>query len=54
MDSYIKNTGNYRTIVDGNIVDQAKWNIVYDGNDVNLEAQQNGRLLYMKLSKRLV
>ena len=50
MDSYIKNTGNYSTVIDGNIVDQAKWNVVYDGNDVNLEAHRNYQVLYMKLS----
>ena len=50
MDSYIKNTGNYKTIIDGNVVDQAKWDLVYDGNELNLEAKQNGDLLYMNLT----
>lgn len=50
MNSYIKNTGNYKTIMNGNIVDQAKWNMEYDGNNMNLEAHRNDETLYMKLS----
>ena len=50
MDSYIKNTGNYKTTMNGNIVDQAKWNMEYDGNNMNLEAHRNDETLYMKLS----
>jgi len=50
MESYIQTYGQYETIVDGNIIDNAKWNMVYDGNVLDLEAQKNNESMYVQLT----
>jgi hypothetical protein len=49
-ESYIQNKGHYQTSVNGNIVDNTKWNMIYDGNDLDLEAKRNDEAIYMKLN----
>ena len=49
-ETYIQNKGQYQTSVNGNIVDNTKWNMIYDGNDLDLEAKRNGESIYMKLN----
>lgn len=48
--SYIQTYGQYKTVVDGNIIDDAKWNMVYDGDVLDLEAQKNNDSLYVQLT----
>lgn len=48
--SYIQSYGQYKTLVDGNIIDNAKWNMVYDGDILDLEAQKNNESLYVQLT----
>ena len=48
--SYIQNYGQYNTIVDGNIIDETKWNMVYDGDVLDLEARHNDEAIYMNLN----
>ena len=50
MESYIQNYGQYNTIVDGNIIDETKWNMVYDGDVLDLEARHNDEDIYMNLN----
>ena len=50
MESYIQNYGQYNTIVDGNIIDETKWNMVYDGDALDLEARHNNEAIYMNLN----
>lgn len=50
MSEYIQNIGQYKTIVDGNIIDNKKWNMIYNGDEFDLEAEDNDKLVYMKLS----
>lgn len=50
MESYIQNYGQYNTIVDGNIIDETKWNMVYDGDALDLEARHNDEAIYMNLN----
>ena len=50
METYIQNYGQYNTVVDGNIIDEAKWNMVYDGDVLDLEAKRNNEALYMNLT----
>ena len=47
---FLENKGHYHTSVNGNVIDQAKWNVDYDGKTANLEAEQNGNIIYMKLT----
>ena len=48
--SYIQNYGQYNTIVDGNIIDNTKWNLIYNEDGLDLEASHNDELLYIKLN----
>ena len=48
--SYIQNYGQYNTIVDGNIIDNTKWNLIYNEDGLDLEASHNDELLYIKYS----
>ena len=50
MESYIQNYGQSKTIVDGNIIDETKWNMVYDGDVLDLEARHNDEAIYMNLN----
>ena len=50
MESYIQNYGQYNTIVDGNIIDETKWNMVYDGDVLDLEERHNDEAIYMNLN----
>ena len=46
----LENKGQYRTSINGNVIDEAKWNVDYDGKMANLEAEKNGETVYMKLT----
>lgn len=48
--TYMKSYGMLQTVVDGNIVDDKKWNMIYDGDNLNLEAQSNNDLVYAQLN----
>lgn len=50
MESYIQNKGQYQTRVNGNIIDNTHWNMAYDGNELDLEAERNDEAIYMKLN----
>ena len=52
MDSYIQSFGQYKTIIDGNVIDNAKWNMVYDGDVMDLETQQNNENMYLQLDNK--
>ena len=41
METYIQNKGQYQTSVNGNIIDNTHWNMAYDGNELDLEAERN-------------
>ena len=49
--SYIQNYGQYNTIVDGNVIENTKWNAVYNENGLDLEAKRNNESIYINLSK---
>ena len=50
METYIQNKGQYQTSVNGNIIDNTQWNMAYDGNELDLEAERNDEAIYMKLN----
>ena len=50
MDSYLQNYGQTKTVVNGNIIDDVKWNATYDGNIVNLEAKRNNDSIYVQMN----
>ena len=50
METYIQNKGQYQTSVNGDVIDNAKWNLVYDGDELDLEAKRNNEAIYMKLN----
>ena len=50
METYIQNKGQYQTSVNGNIIDNTQWNMGYDGNELDLEAERNDEAIYMKLN----
>ena len=49
--SYIQNYGQYNTIIDGNVIENTKWNAVYNENGLDLEAKRNNESIYINLSK---
>ena len=49
METYIQSKGHYETNINGNVIDNSKWNVVYDGDIMNLEVNHNDEHLYMKL-----
>jgi hypothetical protein len=49
-DMYIQNIGQYKTAINGNIIDNGKWSLDYDGNQLNLEAKNNDKAVYMNLN----
>ncbi len=49
LDTHIQNTGQYQTMINGNIIDNAKWALTYDGDELNLEAKNNDKAVYMNL-----
>ena len=49
METYIQSKGQYETNINGNVIDNSKWNVVYDGDIMNLEVNHNDEQLYMKL-----
>ena len=49
MESYLQTYGLSKTIVDGNVIDDVKWNAIYDGEGVDLEATRNDKSIYMQL-----
>lgn len=50
MESYIQNKGQYQTSINGDVIDNTKWNVVYDGDELDLEAKRNNEAVYMKLN----
>ena len=50
MDSYLQNYGQSKTIVDGNIIDDVKWNAIYDGDVLDLEAKRNDKSIYVQMN----
>jgi hypothetical protein len=50
MESYIQNKGQYQTSINGDVIDNTKWNMVYDGDELDLEAERNNEAIYMKLN----
>jgi hypothetical protein len=50
METYIQNKGQYQTSVNGDVIDNTKWNMVYDGDELDLEAKRNNEAVYMKLN----
>jgi len=50
METYIQNKGQYQTSINGDLVDNTKWNMVYDGNELGLEAKRNNEAVYVKLN----
>ena len=50
IDGFIQNKGHYQTIVDGNIIDNTQWNMVYDGKELDLEANRNNETIYINLN----
>jgi hypothetical protein len=50
MDNYILNSGEYKTIIDGNLIDEAKWNVLYDGENLEVEGKRNNEQLYFQLN----
>lgn len=49
-ETYIQNKGQYQTTINGNVVDNTKWKMVYDGDELDLEAKRNNEAVYMKLN----
>ena len=49
METYIQSKGHYETNINGNVIDKSKWNVIYDGDTMNLETKHNGEHLYMNL-----
>jgi len=50
MESYIQSYGQHKTIVDGNVIDNTKWNMIYDGDVMDLEAKKNNEEVYVQLT----
>jgi len=50
MESYIQNKGQYQTSINGDVIDNTNWNVVYDGDELDLEAKRNNEAVYMKLN----
>ena len=51
LDTHIQNTGQYQTMINGNVIDKTKWSLAYDGDELDLEAKHNDEAVYMKLNK---
>lgn len=49
-ENYIQNKGHYQTNLNGNIIDNIQWNMVYDGDELDLEAKRNNETVYMNLN----
>ena len=52
MESYLQTHGLLKTVVDGNIIDNIKWNAIYDGDVVDLEAKRNNESIYIQLDNQ--
>ena len=50
MEHYLQNYGQFKTVIDGNIIDDTKWNAIYDGDVLDLEAMRNDESLYIQLN----
>ena len=50
--SYIQTHGLSKTSIDGNIIGDAEWNAVYDGNTIDLEATLNDESIYIQLDNQ--
>ena len=50
METYVQSHGQYKTMVNGNIIDNAKWNITYDGDILDLAAKKNNESYYVQLT----
>tara|TARA_B110000285_G_scaffold3869_3_gene4078 strand:+ start:4189 stop:4707 length:519 start_codon:yes stop_codon:yes gene_type:complete len=51
LDTHIQNTGQYQTMINGNVIDNTKWSLAYNGDELNLEAKNNDKAIYMNLNK---
>jgi hypothetical protein len=49
-ENYIQNKGQYQTKVNGNIIDNTQWDMVYNGEELDLEAKRNNETVYMNLN----
>jgi len=49
-ETYIQNKGQYQTSINGKVVDNTKWKVAYDGDELDLEAKRNNEAVYMKLN----
>ena len=50
--SYIQTHGLSKTSIDGNIIGDAEWNAVYDGNTIDLEATLNDESISIQLDNQ--
>ena len=50
METYIQNKGQYQTSINGNVIENTKWKMDYDGDELDLEAKRNNESIYMKLN----
>ena len=46
----LQNYGQTKTIMNGEIIDDVKWNATYDGDIVNLEAKRNNESIYVQMN----
>ena len=49
MTTFIENSGQYKTSINGKTVENANWDLVYDGNTLDLEAKHNNQQIFLQL-----
>jgi hypothetical protein len=50
MTSYLKNMGETTTIFNGQVMDDTKWNVEYDGDQLDMSVRKNNKKMHMTLS----
>ena len=50
MTSYLKNMGETTTIFNGQVMDDTKWNVEYDGDHLDMSVRKNNKKMHMTLS----
>ncbi len=50
MTSYLKNMGESTTIFNGQVMDDTKWNVEYDGDQLDMSVRKNNIKMHMTLS----
>ena len=50
MTSYLKNMGESTTIFNGQVMDDSKWNVEYDGDQLDMSVRKNNIKMHMTLS----